>query len=179
MRFWAAFVILGAIQPSMSFGACWDVLKAFPHSATKEQMRAGAGAAGKHFGLPFWILPAVVDVENGPWDPTSVDTTGVSSGKTLVGSVGLGMVVPETVLMLRRERPVKERVFQVAEMLRKDWRVNLCWSARILRRSLILAGWRDGEDLTPSDPRLWCALAAYNAGDGVCRYVRKVVSAIQ
>lgn len=147
-------LMLMVCAPRAVAGTCWDAIRKI--SAPREM----AAAAGEHFGLPRWLLPAVVDRENAPWDPIALSSKGAR---------GLGQVMPATVAMKRGITRPSRHLLAIIDIELREPRANLCWAARILADSLRIC--RRDQRGDPSPEAIACALAGYNAGEGVADYV--------
>lgn len=127
----------------------------------RETLEKHAHTVADRYGVPADTLKAICERESS-WNPSAVGS---------VGEIGLCQLRPQTVALMkgpnwRPELSEAERI-KLIETELFDPRANLVWAARYLR-------WMIRE--ARGDMNL--AIAAYNAGPGVIRYVNRVKDTI-
>lgn len=135
------------------------ILVAMPAAAQwkRETLERHAETIAGRYGVPADTLKAICERESS-WNPKAVGS---------VGEIGLCQLRPQTVALMkgaawRRDLKEEERIKLIESEL-FDPRVNLAWAAQYLRWMM-----REAKgDIT-------LAIAAYNAGPGVIRYVNRV-----
>lgn len=136
------------------------VLVAMPASAAqwkRETLERHAETIAGRYGVPADTLKAICERESS-WNPRAVGS---------VGEIGLCQLRPQTVALMkgatwRKDLNENERIKLIESEL-FDPRANLAWAAQYLRWMM-----REAKgDIT-------LAIAAYNAGPGVIRYVHRV-----
>jgi soluble lytic murein transglycosylase-like protein len=172
----------GAVPPPRieQPASCWHHVRAelradAHHGKNRAAWWAAADAAGRYFGLPRAILPAIVDREQCGPGPYPRGCTWNPSALSPKGARGLGQVMPATVAMKRGIVPAKATLDAI-DITLHDPAANLCWSARIASDALRLCG--GGTLRSPHDhpEDIPCMLAGYNAGEGVSDYVADILT---
>lgn len=130
-------------------------------SLSRSALERYADLAATRYGVPAETLKAICGRESS-WNPKAVGP---------VGEIGLCQLRPQTVALMKgpnwRSDLMEAQRIKLIEKELFDPRTNLAWAAKYLR-------WMIRE--AKGDMSL--AIAAYNAGPGVIRYVNRVKDSI-